>query len=137
VVIDGAEQLALAKDVQRDPIKPIIEHIDLVVVRQGEKVTVDVAVHVVGDAASGTVVTVESQVLQVEVAATAIPQNVEVSVEGLAAGSQVHAGQVPLPAGATLLTDPDALVVNVSQQVTAAAEEAAAEDDAAPADAAE
>ena len=72
IVLDGKEQLALAKDVQRDPIKPVIEHVDLVVVRRGEKVTVDVQVHVVGEAAPETVVTVETQQLQVEVAATAI-----------------------------------------------------------------
>jgi large subunit ribosomal protein L25 len=130
IVLDGAEQLALAKDVQRDPIRPVIEHVDLVVVRKGEKVTVDVSVHVVGSAAPDTFVTVESQVLQVEVAATSIPEQVEVSVEGLEAGSQIHAADIALPDGATLLTDADALIVHVTQQVTAeaeAAEEAAAE----------
>jgi large subunit ribosomal protein L25 len=119
IVLDGKEQLALAKDVQRDAIKPVIDHIDLVVVRKGERVTVDVQVHVTGDAAPDTVVTVETQQIQVEVAATDIPQNVEVSVEGLAAGSQVHASQIPQPAGAVLTTDPEILVVNVSGAVTA------------------
>jgi large subunit ribosomal protein L25 len=129
IVLDGAEQLALAKDVQRDPIRPVIEHVDLVVVRKGEKVTVDVSVHVVGSAAPDTFVTVESQVLQLEVAATSIPEQVEVSVEGLEAGSQIHAADITLPDGAALLTDADALIVHVTQQVTAeaeAAEEAAA-----------
>ena len=124
IVLDGKEQLALAKDVQRDPIKPIIEHVDLVVVRKGEKVTVDVPVHVVGEAASDTVVTVEHQVLQLEVAATSIPEGVEVSVEGFEAGHQVHAADVALPSGATLVTDPEVLVVNVTAQVTAEALEA-------------
>jgi len=124
IVIDGEEQLALAKDVQRDPIKPVIEHIDLVVVRKGEKVAVDVQVHVVGDAEPETVVTVENQTLSLEVAATAIPQNVEVSVEGLSAGTQIHASDIALPAGATLLTDADILVVNITAQVTAEALEA-------------
>ena len=124
IVIDGEEQLALAKDVQRDPIKPVIEHIDLVVVCKGEKVAVDVQVHVVGEAAPETVVTVENQTLSLEVAATAIPENVEVSVEGLAAGTQIHASDVQLPAGATLLTDGEILVVNITAQVSAEALEA-------------
>jgi large subunit ribosomal protein L25 len=118
IVLDGKEQLALAKDVQRDAIKPVIDHIDLIVVRRGERVTVDVQVHVVGEAAPETVVTVETQALQLEVSASAIPQNVEVSVEGLAAGTQVHASDIPLPAGATLVTDPEILVVNVSGAIT-------------------
>ena len=124
IVIDGKEQLALAKDVQRDPIKPVIEHVDLVVVRKGEKVTVDVPVHVVGEAGAETVVTVETQTLQVEVAATAIPESVEVSVEGAEAGTQVHAQDVTLPSGATLVTDAETLVVNVTAQVSAEALEA-------------
>lgn len=118
IVIDGRDQLALAKDVQRDPIRPVIEHIDLIVVRRGERVTVDVLVHVVGEAAPDTMVTVETQQLQLEVAATDIPQNVEVTVEGLNAGTQVHASQIPLPAGATLVTDPEILVVNVTGAIT-------------------
>jgi large subunit ribosomal protein L25 len=124
IVLDGKEQLALAKDVQRDPIKPVIEHVDLVVVRRGEKVTVDVPVHVVGDAAPETVVTVEAQAVQLEVAATAIPELVEVSVEGLGAGSQIHAKDLTLPAGAALAADAETLVVNVTAQVTAEALEA-------------
>ncbi|MGL5931258.1 MAG: 50S ribosomal protein L25/general stress protein Ctc [Dermatophilaceae bacterium] len=124
IVLDGAEQLALAKDVQRDPIKPVIEHIDLVIVKRGEKVTVDVPVHVEGDAAPETVVTTDNTTLQVEVEATAIPESLTVSVEGLTAGTQVLAGQVQLPDGAVLVTDADALVVNVSQQVSAEALEA-------------
>ncbi|HEX3004173.1 MAG TPA: 50S ribosomal protein L25/general stress protein Ctc, partial [Angustibacter sp.] len=124
IVLDGKEQLALAKDVQRDPIKPVIEHIDLVVVRKGEKVTVEVPVHIVGEAGSETVVQLEHQTLELEVAATDIPENVEVSVEGLEAGHQIHAQDVTLPAGATLVTDAEALVVNVTAQVTAEALEA-------------
>lgn len=119
IVIDGDEQLALAKDVQRDPIKPVIEHVDLVVVRKGEKVTVDVAVHVEGEAGPETVVTLDNSTLQLEVEATAIPENVVVSVEGLEAGTQILAGAVELPKGATLVTDAEALVVNVTQQISA------------------
>ena len=128
IEIDGKTQLALAKDIQRDAIKPVIEHVDLVIVRRGEKVTVDVPVHVVGEAAVETVVTVDAQTLQLEVEATDIPENVVVSVEGLAAGTQIHASAVTLPAGATLLTDPETLVVNVTQQISAEALEAELEE---------
>ncbi|HMT90452.1 MAG TPA: 50S ribosomal protein L25/general stress protein Ctc, partial [Dermatophilaceae bacterium] len=118
--LEGSAQLALAKDVQRDPIKPIIEHIDLVIVRKGEKVTVDVQVHVEGDAAPDTIVTVESQTIELLVEATNIPANVVVNVEGLEAGSQIHAGAIELPAGAELASDPDTLVVNVSATMSQA-----------------
>ncbi|MEO7058364.1 MAG: 50S ribosomal protein L25/general stress protein Ctc [Lapillicoccus sp.] len=124
IEIEGQVQLALAKDVQRDPIKPVIEHVDLVIVRRGEKVTVDVSVHTEGEAAPETVVTVDSQTLQLLVLATNIPENVVVSVEGLPAGTQVLASAVPLPEGAELVTDPETLVVNVTAQVTAEALEA-------------
>ncbi|GAA2737183.1 50S ribosomal protein L25/general stress protein Ctc [Pedococcus aerophilus] len=118
IVIDGDEQLALAKDVQRDAIKPVIEHVDLVVVRKGEKVTVDVPVHIEGEAAPETVVTLDSQTLQLEVEATHIPENVVVSVEGLEAGTQIKASDVTLPRGATLVVDEETLVVNITQQIS-------------------
>ena len=118
IVLDGEEQLALAKDIQRDPIKPVIEHVDLVIVRRGEKVVVDVAVHLEGEAAAETVVTTDHSTLQLEVEATNIPESLTVSVEGLEAGTQILAGQVELPEGSTLVTDPEALVVNVTQQVS-------------------
>jgi len=124
IEIEGQVQLALAKDVQRDPIKPVIDHVDLVVVRRGEKVTVDVGVHTEGEAAPETVVTVDSQTLELEVLATNIPEGVTISVEGLAAGTQILAGQVELPEGATLVSDPEALVINITSQVTAEAMEA-------------
>ena len=85
IVIDGKEQLALAKDVQRDPIKPVIEHVDLVIVNRGEKVTVDVNVHLEGEAAPETVVAADHTSLQLEVLATDIPEAITVSVEGLQA----------------------------------------------------
>ena len=118
IVIDGNEQLALAKDVQRDPIKPVIEHIDLVVVRKGEKVTVDVPVHTEGEAAPETIVTVDAQTIQLEVEATHIPENIVVSVEGLEAGTQIKASELTLPAGATLVVDENTLVINVTQQIS-------------------
>ena len=124
IVLDGKEQLALAKDVQRDPIKPVIEHVDLVVVRAGERVKVDVPVHVIGEAAPDTLVALDLQTIEVEVAATAIPEMIEVSVEGAQAGTQVLAGGVTLPEGATLVTDPEALVVNVTTAISSEALEA-------------
>lgn len=118
LIVEGEEQLALAKDVQRDPIKPVIEHVDLVIVRRGEKVTVDVPVHLTGEAAAETVVTVEHPALQVEVEATAIPESIVIDIEGLEAGTQIHAGAIALPAGASLAGDPEALVVNISAMIS-------------------
>ena len=117
--LDGKDQLALAKDVQRDAIKPIIEHVDLVIVKRGQKVVVDVPVHVEGEAAPETNIVVENGTLSVEADVLAIPENFVVSVEGLEAGSQILAKDVTLPAGSTLVADEDLLVVNVTAQVTA------------------
>ncbi len=114
--IQGAQsQLALPKDIQRNPVRGQIEHVDLLIVRRGEKVTVEVPVHVSGDPAPDTLVTTELATLSVEVDATKIPNSVEVSVEDAAAGTQFLAGQIDLPAGASLVTDPDAVVVHVSE----------------------
>jgi large subunit ribosomal protein L25 len=116
IELDGTAQLAIAKDIQRDPIRPIIEHVDLLAVRAGEKVTVDVPVHVTGESADGTVSIVEAQTLQVEAEATHIPESFDVSIEGMEAGSSVTAGEVPLPSGVTLLGDPEAAVVVVAAE---------------------
>ena len=119
IELDGKSELALPKAVQRDPIKGFLEHVDLVVVRRGEKVTVEVAVHVVGDAAPDTLVSLDQPTLQVEAEATHIPTGLEVSVDGLTPGSQIHASDVALPSGSTLVTDPGALVVNITAAPTA------------------
>lgn len=119
IEIDGKDHLALAKDVQRDPIRPVIEHIDLVVVRLGEKVNVDVPIHLVGAAAIETVVSVENNTVELSVEATHIPDRVEVSVEGLSAGTQIHASDLVLPTGAELLTDASSLIVNITQAISA------------------
>jgi large subunit ribosomal protein L25 len=113
--LDGTTQLALPKQVQRHPVRGVLEHVDLLIVRRGEKVTVDVPVHVVGDAAPETVVTVENATVSVEAEATHLPDFVEVSVEGLEAGSQIHAKDLTLPSGSTLHGDEELLVVNVTQ----------------------
>ena len=119
IELNGGRELALPRDVQRDPIKGFLEHVDLVVVRRGEKVVVEIPVHVVGDAAPETLVTLDLTALSVETEATHIPSGVEVSVQGLTVGSQVHAKDVALPEGTTLVTDEEALVVNVTAAPTA------------------
>ena len=117
--IDGDSQLALTKQVQVDPIRRVLEHIDFVAVRRGEKVTVDVPIHVSGEAASETLVVTEQSTVQVEAEATNIPERIEVSVAGAEIGTQIHASDLVLPEGTTLLTDPQSLIVNVTQQQTA------------------
>jgi len=122
--INGEGHLALVKDVQRDPIKQIIEHIDLLTVRKGEKVTVDIPVHVVGELAPGNVYNQELTVISLEAEATHLPSAVEVSIEGRSAGEHIHASDLVLPQGAVLLADADALVVNISEATEASDEEA-------------
>lgn len=134
--INGEGHLALVKDVQRDPIKQIIEHIDLLTVRKGEKVTVDVPVHVEGETAPGTVHNLELTSVSVEAEATHLPESLEVSIEGRGAGEHVHASDLVLPKGSVLLTDADALVVNISEATVAADEDADGEAAAAEAPAA-
>ena len=124
IVLGDEEHLALAKDVQRDPIKPVIEHVDLVIVKKGEKVTVEIPVHVEGEAAPETVVTTDIYTVQLEVEATHIPESVVVSVEGLTAGTQILASDLELPKGATLVTDPETLVVSVTAMISEEALEA-------------
>lgn len=121
--IDGDDKLVLVKDVQRDPVRQMIEHLDLVVVKKGEKVTVDVAIHVEGEPFSGTMVQLEAQSVSLEADATNIPEFVAVSVEGLEEGTQIHASDLIIPAGSSLLTDPEALIVMIT--LPAKAEEAA------------
>lgn len=111
---DGTTQLALVKDVQRDPVRQVIEHVDLVVLRKGEKVTVDVPVVVEGEPFAGTIANLDAMTLSIEVAATDIPEHLVVDVEGLEDGTHVTAGEVKLPEGATLVADPETLVVAVS-----------------------
>ncbi|WP_109473331.1 50S ribosomal protein L25/general stress protein Ctc [Ornithinimicrobium cavernae] len=122
--VEGEQHLALAKDVQRDPIKRTIEHVDLVIVRKGEKVVVDVAVHVEGQAGPDTLVTTDYTEVSVETDFTKIPESFVVSVEGLQAGSQILAGDIELPEDVTLVTDPEALLVNVTQAISEEALEA-------------
>ncbi|HEY6856325.1 MAG TPA: 50S ribosomal protein L25/general stress protein Ctc [Mycobacterium sp.] len=117
--IDGKEQFALTKALAIHPIRRTITHADLLVVRRGEKVVVEVSVDVVGDAAYGTLITQEANTIEIEAEALSIPETLTVSVEGAEAGTQFTAGQIALPAGVTLVDDPDLLVVNVVNAPTA------------------
>ncbi len=122
--VEGEERLALVKDVQRDPVRPVIEHVDLVIVRRGEKVIVDVPVSTTGEAGPETFVTVENQTIQVAAEAMNIPDVLEIDIAGAAAGTQVLAGAVVLPTGVSLVSDPELLVVNITQAQSAEALEA-------------
>ena len=116
--IDGKTSLALTKQVQVDPIKRHLEHIDFVVVRKGEKVTVEIPVHLNGTAAKETLVVVENATVQVEAEATHIPEYVEIDIEGLEAGTQIHASDLTMVEGSTLLLDPETLIVNITEAPT-------------------
>ncbi len=118
--LDGRPQLALAKTVTVHPIRRYIEHVDLLISRRGEKVVVDVHVAVTGNAVPDTLVTQELGTVQVEADALAIPDELEVAVEGAEVGTRLLAGEVTLPPGVTLRTDPEQLVVNVVAAPTAA-----------------
>ncbi|GAB4099087.1 50S ribosomal protein L25/general stress protein Ctc [Sinomonas halotolerans] len=135
--IAGDEHLAIVKDVQRNAVRQTIEHIDLLTVRRGEKVTVDVPVHVNGEVVAGAVANQEAVTVSVEAEATHLPTALEVSVEGHEPGQHVHASDIVLPKGVTLLTDPETLVVNVSEPAVLAEEEPAAEGEAAEGETAE
>jgi large subunit ribosomal protein L25 len=124
VELPDGDELALPKAIQRDPLKGTFEHVDLLLVRRGEKVTVELPITLTGDPAPGGLVNQDLNTLTVEAEATHIPDSVEVSIEGLEAGSHISAGDVSLPEGATLVTDPEALVVGVVAAPTAEALEA-------------
>ncbi|MCW1249275.1 50S ribosomal protein L25/general stress protein Ctc [Acaricomes phytoseiuli] len=113
--LDGKEHLTLIKDIQRDPVLQIIEHIDLLTVRRGEKVTVDVPVTVEGEPAPGAVANQEATTVSIEAEATDLPDNLLVSVEGREAGAHVLASDLLLPKGVALLVDADTLIVNVAE----------------------
>jgi len=117
--LPGGAQLALPKAIQRDPIKGYVEHVDLLTVRRGEKVTVDIPVTIVGEVAADGLLDQQLVQISVEAEATNIPRGVEVDVEGMAIGASVHASDLLLPAGVTLADDPELLVVHVLASPTA------------------
>jgi large subunit ribosomal protein L25 len=124
IEVNGSSQLALPKQVQRDPLKHTIEHVDLVIVRRGEKVTVDVRVQLEGEAGPETLVVVDHNSIPIEAEATDIPQQIVVSVEGLPPGTQILARDLQLPAGSTVDLDPETLIVNITNAPTVEALEA-------------
>jgi large subunit ribosomal protein L25 len=139
--IAGKEQLALTKALDIHPIRRTIQHADLLVVRRGEKVQVEVNVVIEGEAGPDTLVTQETNTIEIEAEALSIPEQLTVSVEGAEPGTQFTAGKIELPRGVTLVSDPDLLVVNVVNAPTAAdleeegaGEVAEGEEEAAPAD---
>lgn len=122
--IDGKSQLALTKQVQVDPVRRTLEHIDFVAVVRGEKVTVDIPIHLVGTAIREALVVTENSTVEVEAEATHIPEFIEVSIEGAGVGTQIMASDLILPSGSTLLTDPETLIVNITASQSAEAFEA-------------
>ena len=129
----GRVELALPKDVQRHATKDSITHVDLLLVRRGEKVTVEVPIHFDGDAVSGTIITHDLTTLSIEVEATHIPNSISVSIEGLDVGARITAGEIALPTGAVLVGDPEALVVAISEASKSEAVDDAADATATPA----
>ena len=117
--LSGRSQLTLPKAVQRDPIRGDIEHVDLILVRRGEKVTVEVPVQVTGEVEPGGLLDQQMVRLAVEAEATQIPQGIPVNVAGMEIGASVHAGDLDLPSGVTLAAEPDALVLHVLAAPTA------------------
>ena len=117
--IAGKEQLALTKALDIHPIRRTIQHADLLIVRRGEKVVVEVDVVIQGEAGPDTLVTLETDAVEIEAEALSIPEQLTVSVEGVGPGTQFTAGQISLPAGVNLISDPELLVVNVVNAPTA------------------
>ena len=132
-VSDGTSTLALPKAIQRDPVKDSLEHIDLLIVRRGEKVTVEVPVQLIGEPAPSTVVVHENTTLSVTADATRLPDHLEVSIDGLPAGAQVTAAEVALPEGVELAADSELLIALISAPAMEEIPQPAAEEEAAEA----
>ena len=124
IALPGSQRLAIPREIQRDPVRGFLEHVDLAVVRRGEKVTVSVGIHVEGEPAPDTMVFNDVNEIEIEVDPTAIPERLVISVEGLAAGTTITAGEIELPAGSVLITEPETLVLAIAAQQTAAAADA-------------
>lgn len=117
--IAGTDQIALVKSIVVHPIRNYIEHTDLLVIRKGEKVTIEVPVVVTGEAAAGTMIAQDASTISLEADALHIPEQIEISVEGLEVGTQILAGQLELPEGSTLQADAELLIVNIVAAPTA------------------
>ena len=117
--LDGGSELALPKAVQRDAVSGVLEHVDLLLVRRGEKVTIDIPVQIVGNLVPDGFLDQQLVALSIEAEATHIPSQIEVSIEGLQIGQAIHASDVKLPAGSSLQTDAEAVVVHITGAQTA------------------
>jgi large subunit ribosomal protein L25 len=124
---DGTTALALPKAIQRDPIKETFEHVDLLIVKRGEKITIEVPVQLIGEAARNTLVMTEHDKLSVTADATRLPDHLEVSIEGLEPGSRVTASDVTLPTGTELAAEPDLVIAMITAAPTADQMEGAVE----------
>ena len=141
-ISDGTKALALPKAIQRDPVRDTYDHVDLLVVRAGERITVDVPVVLVGEAARDTLVNHDQQTISIVADATMLPERIEASIEGLEAGSHVTAGELKLPEGVELAVDPELIIAIVNNSPSAAEMDAEGEsveaeattDEAAPAE---
>jgi len=111
--LKNGSEIALPKAVQRDPIKGFIEHVDLILVRRGEKVTVEVPIRVTGQIAPDGMLDQQLVQIAVEAEATSIPQAIDVDVDGMEIGAAVHAGDLTLPRGVSLQVEPETLVLHV------------------------
>jgi large subunit ribosomal protein L25 len=131
--IAGKSQLALVKDVQKDPVHQVIEHLDLIIVRRGEKVIVDVPVHVEGESFAGTIVVQDANTISLEAEATHIPERIVVNIDGAQEGTHITAGDLELPTGATLQGDADLLILAVTTPAGPSADDLAADEAAAEA----
>ena len=118
--LEGEEQLAIPKAIQRHAIKGTFDHVDLLAVRRGEKVTVDVPIEIVGDIAPGALLGQEATTISVEAEATHIPTGFQVSIDGLQIGAQVTAADVQLPPGSALITDPETVLLVIGEAPTEA-----------------
>jgi large subunit ribosomal protein L25 len=119
-ISDGTKALALPKAIQRDPVRDSYDHVDLLVVRAGEKITIDVPVILVGEAARDTLVNHDQQTISINADATQLPDHIEASIEGLEAGSHVTAGDLRLPEGVELAADPELIIAIVNNAPSAA-----------------
>lgn len=125
--VEGSHELTLVKDVQKDPVHQIIEHIDLLVVKKGEKIQVDVPITIVGESAAGTIVAQDANTVLLEVEATNIPERIEVNIDGLEEGTHISAADLVLPQGSSLAVDAETLIIAISAPSGDADEIAAAD----------
>ncbi|SOD70325.1 LSU ribosomal protein L25P [Jatrophihabitans sp. GAS493] len=133
LVIEGKDELTIPKAIQRHPIKGIFEHVDLLAVRLGEKVTIEVPLNITGELARGALLSQENNTVSVEAEATHLPTEIEFSLDGVAIGTIVTAADLKLPAGSTLAGDPEQVLLHIAEAPTAEQVEADIAGDTAPA----